>query len=333
MTINIDNIIENIYNTVKSHRIEEGKYARWLWQSERGNRQLGINEYGCADAANILYTIGKFPSIVEDREAWISALQDLQDPTTGLFVEATHHPIHTTAHCIAALELFDAKPKYPLTDLMQYSTKEGLYGLLEGLDWLGNPWPQSHQGAGIYAAMVLADAVDTKWEDDYFDWFWENADPISGMWKKGSVQEGESPAYKVMAAAFHYLFNHEYAHRPLRYPEKFVDSLLDMYNKKEIGSRFGEGIGFIDVDWVYCVNRATRQTSYRYDECKKVLAEFAVTITDFLNSIDAKTHDGFNDLHMLFGTTCCLAELQQALPGMIRSTKPLKLVLDRRPFI
>ena len=55
--------------------------------------------------------------------------------------------------------------------------------------------------------------------------------------------------------------------------------------------------------------------------------------TDFLGSIDVKTHDGFNDLHMLFGTTCALAELQQALPGEMAVKKPLKLVLDRRPFI
>ena len=45
------------------------------------------------------------------------------------------------------------------------------------------------------------------------------------------------------------------------------------------------------------------------------------------------TDDGLNDLHALFGAVCCLAELQAALPGEITSEKPLKLVLDRRPFI
>ena len=43
--------------------------------------------------------------------------------------------------------------------------------------------------------------------------------------------------------------------------------------------------------------------------------------------------EGFGDRHMLFGTVCALAELQQALPGELESTVPLKLVLDRRPFI
>lgn len=329
MILNIDSLIEKIYTTVESHRLEEGKYVRWLWQNEDGGRDLGINEYGCADAANILYTIGRFPETSEKREAWVKTMQDMQNPETGLFTECTHHPIHTTAHCTAALELFDAKPKYPLTDLMQYANKEGLYGLLEGLNWLKYPWPQSHQGAGIYASLVLTESVDNQWVEDYFNWFWDNANPDTGMWQMDSV----APAYHIMAGTFHYLFNHEHAHRPLRYPEKFIDSMLSMYNNKEIASGFGKEVGFIDIDWVYCVNRATRQTAYRFDECKKALAEFAETLITYLNNIDVKTHENFNDLHMLFGTTCCLAELQQALPGMIRSTKPLKLVLDRRPFI
>ena len=72
MTINIDNIIKKISDTVESHRLEnEGEYARWIWQNKEGNRELGINEYGCADAINILYTIGKFPNTTKSREAHI----------------------------------------------------------------------------------------------------------------------------------------------------------------------------------------------------------------------------------------------------------------------
>lgn len=40
-----------------------------------------------------------------------------------------------------------------------------------------------------------------------------------------------------------------------------------------------------------------------------------------------------DDLHMTFGALCAVAELQLALPGEIRTPRPLLLVLDRRPFI
>ena len=65
-----------------------------------------IREVG--DAANILL-IGSFPQDPQERCSWISIIRGLQDEESGMFREPTHHEIHTTAHCIAALELFDAR--------------------------------------------------------------------------------------------------------------------------------------------------------------------------------------------------------------------------------
>ena len=106
---NIDDLIKIIKNSVDQHKLGEGKYSRWIFGE---NRDLGINEYGCADAANILYSIGYFPQDKAERKAFVETLQNMQDAETGFFTEETHHPFHTTAHCSAALELFDAKPLY-----------------------------------------------------------------------------------------------------------------------------------------------------------------------------------------------------------------------------
>ena len=67
MNVNIDALVEKIYKTVETHRLEEGVYARWIWKSDKQNRVLGKNEYGCADAANILYSTGAFPRCPEAR--------------------------------------------------------------------------------------------------------------------------------------------------------------------------------------------------------------------------------------------------------------------------
>ena len=328
----IDKFVKKALDVVENHKIAPGKYARWIWQDEKGSRELGLNEYGCADAANILYSLGKFP-IGEERDGFIKVLKGLQNPETGLFVEKTHHPIHTTAHCIAALELFDEKPEHKVEALEKYNSREKIREFLDGLNWTGNPWDASHQGAGIYVAMNLTDMVSGEWNDAYFDWLWKEADSETGFWRQGCVGT-ERPVFHSLAGSFHYLFNHEDAARALRYPEKMIDTCLDIWtDKKQNDSVFGNNICFAEVDWVYCLNRASRQTPHRFEESRVALKEFADKYIPYLNEIDEKASDIFNDLHMLFGAVCAVAELRQALPGYIRSDKKIKLVLDRRPFI
>ena len=56
--LDVRKIIEGMRDTVKSHELASpGEYCRYLWQDEEGTRKMGINEYGCADALNILYII------------------------------------------------------------------------------------------------------------------------------------------------------------------------------------------------------------------------------------------------------------------------------------
>ena len=337
-------IINGVRSTVKSHELEKrGTYCRWLWQDAAGSRRLGINEYGCADAANILYSINEFTCDESTRQARIDGIRALQDPETGMFTEQTHHTIHTTAHCAAALQLFDEKPLYPLVGLHKYFDKDNLYSLLDSLDWQKKPWPESHKGAGVYAALVCSEEITSEFSEVYFKWFYDNADPVTGFWKAGFVENAKcgpssknSPIaclFEYMAGGFHYLFNHEYARMPLRYPERVIDSCLSMYRDYGVRDNFGRAIGFIEIDWIFCLTRASRQTPYKWDEVRAALLDFADGYVAYLDSLDYCTHDGFNDLHMLFGTVCALAELQSAFPGRFITEKPLRLVLDRRPFI
>ena len=97
--------------------------------------------------------------------------------------------------------------------------------------------------------------------------------------------------------------------------------------------RLIKNIGFIEIDVVYSLTRAMRQTPYRFEDGKRALEEFAERFIKYLYTVDYENDELFNDLHSLFGTVCCLCELQSALPGKVVTTKPLRLVLDRRPFI
>lgn len=326
-TINANATVKKITETVRTHSLGNGNYTRYTLEGEKKN-----NEYGCADAANILYTVGEFERDEAKRKAALNALRAFQDPETGLFDEGTHHPIHCTAHCTAALELFDAAPLYPFNALKKYSSVKELYALLDSLEWVNNPWPAAHAGAGIYAAFVLTGEADEKWSDAYFDYLESNADPETGIGKRGAVKAGAKPVNHHLNGWFHYLFNFSFARRPFPYAERLIDECIKMYDEGIMPPSFGQSVGFQEIDWVYALNRAASQTGYRFAEAKDRLRKFAHGYFEFIQSVPV-TNKSWDDLHMLFGLSCAVAELQLALPGEIRTDYPLKNVLDRRPFI
>ncbi len=106
MKRNIDHLIHAIDKAVWNHELTPGCFARWRIDDGTG-RDMGSSEYGCADAANIFYTIGHFHREPAYRAACVAELQRFQHPD-GTFAEPTHHMLHGSAHCVAALELFGA---------------------------------------------------------------------------------------------------------------------------------------------------------------------------------------------------------------------------------
>lgn len=333
--LDLRGFVADVEDIVARHGLgSPGSYRRWTRQDAAGRRDLGRNPYGCADAANLLYTLGRLPGAAAERAAWIEALRSLQDPGDGLFHEATHHEIHTTAHCIAALELFDARPAHPLPALQALARPEAVEPFLEGLDWSTNPWLASHRGAGLHAALTLAGELPEGFEERYFGWLARECDAATGCWRRGAVPalpEGGARIFPHLAGTFHYLFNFEHARRPHPHPAGLVDTCLAVFEGRLFP--LAHFVGFADVDWVYCLNRARRQTAHRFEEAGRALDAFAGRYVDFLLGLDPSTDDGLDDLHALFGAVCALAELQVACPGRLRTERPLRLVLDRRPFI
>ncbi|WP_154792122.1 hypothetical protein [Occultella kanbiaonis] len=166
---------------VDEHHLGEGRYARW--STRCGGAEPAVNPYGCADAVNILYTLGELPSSEAARREHMAALRDLQDPDSGSFDEPTHRREHTTAHVVAALELFDARPAHRLHFLEPLLDRDALERYLDALDW-SRPWPASHGGAGVAAALFLTGRVSHTWLSWYFDWLDAHVDPGTGLWRR-----------------------------------------------------------------------------------------------------------------------------------------------------
>ena len=323
--------IKDVQKIVARHNLgEPGRYARFVTQNREGNRSLGCVPYGCANAANILYTINELPADPAERQAFIHVLQGLQNPETGIFEDADNFPTHSTAFVSGALALFDAKPLHPVSAFSGYTTKEGLFQFLDGIDWAKQPWLGAHLGSGIYGSMILTGTVADQWEDDYFEWMDSNADPKTGLWKKDALEGAEPFAY--LASTFHYIFNYEYAKRALPYPKALLDTCIQAY-RNGVCPDFSTTAGWSDIDYTYMLVTAQKRAGIRFEETQEIVREIADGLILQLLAMDPETSETLNDLHTLFAILCALAVLQDALPGYIRTSKPLQLVLDKRPFL
>lgn len=323
--------IRDVHRIVEKHNLgTPGEYTRWLTQDAGGTRNLGSTPYGCANAVNILYTIGMLPEPGEQRQAMADVLRRFQNADSGLFVNPGNYETHTTAFVSGALKLLDVKPLYRAHAFEKYLDKDALSAFMDAIDWPCNPWLGSHLGVGLYASMLLTGTSTDDWEDLYFSWLDENADPVTGLWKRGCL--AGAPRFHYLAATFHYVFNYEHAKRALPYPNALLDTCIKAYRNGDCID-FAKEVGWADIDFAYLLARVQRRAGIRFEETQQILREIADGLITQLLAMDPDASETLNDLNTLFAIVCALAVLQDALPGYIRTSVPLKLVLDIRPFL
>lgn len=335
-SVDIQPIVNAALAAVRTATVRAGECSRYIGplaaQRPDGSKPRA---YGSVAAACILYSTGHFPRAAAEREAFVRYLAGGQSAETGLFADASHSAVHATAYVLSALELFDAGPRFPLTELLPLLAPGGIEKLLDGLDW-HKPWAASHAGAGAFAALHLAGHASVALHDRYFGWLAREQDPATGLWRAGALQATAggpgAPRFDAVAAAFHYLFNHDALRRPIPRPQAIVDTALEV-RRQNLHPSLGRGPGFAELDWLYCLTRCVRQSGHRHAEAMGELRSFALTYARNLIGLVNSSPTPFQDLHALNGTMGALAELQQTLPGLLRTERPLKLTLDRRPFI
>lgn len=310
---------------------EVGQYTRHLGKS--GYDSSRSDAYAVTGMANIRYMLAEFPTDPDERQAWVDSLQSFQDPETGVFLDQTHSDYHTTAHTIAALELFEARPLHPLHFLEPLRTTEALHEFLDSQDWSW-PWGTSHNPAGAASAVAITEMFGADWLADWCDWLDREVDPTTGLWRNGMMlSTRDNPGFFAnLGGAFHYHFVYEHLRQPWPYPERVIDSALTMLYDSATPFAL-QSVSFKEIDLVFCLNRARRQTPYRFDDVTAALSEMADRVATLLSDPGHLASPQLDDVHQTFGAVCAVAELQRALPGVIHTPRPLRLVLDRRPFI
>lgn len=315
-------VLDGVVDRILAYVASAGLGASGEYAAHPGEVEPDL--YGSADAAAIRYILSDLPADGATRDAWVAHLRSFQDPD-GAFRHSSHNAFHTTAQAVGALDLFDAQPERRLTFLEPLLADGGIESLLDGLDWT-QPWMGSWTGAGSASALLVTGMADRAWQRRYLGWLEQETDPATGLLRRGLIGEGRETFFANLAATFHYTFVGEYLAAPMTAPEAKIDSALRTFADGMLSAE--RSIGFAQGDWAYVLNRATRQSAHRFDEARAALRDVALATAEnvLANGIQGSMHD-------VLGVVTTLAELQNAAPGLLLTPKPLRSLLDRRPFL
>lgn len=301
-----------------------GRYAR-------APGETGTELYGVADMACILYTLGALHPTESERHEWAAAFQDFQNPATGWLVEKspTHSPLHNTAFALAAMQLLDLTPKFPVKLGAEYADVRSFLG---SLDWKSGVYPESHKGAGLGSIHALVAELNTPaWFAEYFAVCDSLFDPNNGLMGKEKPPGGD---FDQVGGTFHYGFLYENFNRHMPYPERRIDAVL--------GTRLADGYWspdnrlWLTLDAVYLLTRTLRYCEHRRDEVVAcVRSVMANAMRDIFSPEGRRTAFSARlTVHSVTAAISLAAEAQKFLGAReVVTERPLRLVLDRRPFI
>jgi hypothetical protein len=298
-------------------------------------RQLGQTVpalYGVADMACILYTINALHPSAAARAEWAATFELFQNPDNGWFREkepATLSPQHNTAFALAAMQLLDLKPKFPVKMDAEYAH---IATYLNSLDWQTGVYSGSHKGAGVGSIYVLIPELhSTSWFASYFSTCDSLFDSNNGMMGRGKPASGD---IDQIGGTFHYSFLYEFFNRQIPYPERRIDSVLGL--QRPDGYWSPSNHLWMTLDAIYLMTRTLRYCPHRFEDVRRsIRRSVKVLDQDVFGPEGRKTTFAKSDgVHSLTAAISIAAEAQQFLGSdEVITDWPLKLVLDRRPFI
>ena len=294
-----------------------------------------LDGYSCADLAVIDYTTGPWPPAPSEHDARVKVLQSFQAPESGLFelVASTGQRLappgagvyETTAYFVASLELLGVRPMQPLKALDHLRTPDGMAKFLDGLNW-ATPRAAAGGGAGSAGCFAVTGDVGPEWFARYFDWLDAECDPATGFWRRGV----EAPPLAGLGGAYQFYAVYDRFRRPFPHPRALVTSAVDLQQMD--GCYMDDGPGWAEFCAAFMMDRAFRQCGARYRSVVEALEGLARFTRE--RTSDASFRETLDENpHKVAGIFSLIAVLSQALPGSVRSKRPLRFYADRLVFV
>ncbi len=291
--------------------------------------------YGTAASVGILIALGERPTGAEAESA-ADAVQSFRT-ADGWYADPTHGQMHRAATALTTLAALGRKPEPPAA-LRPLLHADAAAHFLAGLDW-DQPWPTSHEAAGLLAIGVVTDDGDDDtrraWRERYLAWLDDHADPNTGLWLGGRMGRlDEDPGlFGNLGCSFHLHFLYEHLGRAWPHPAGVVDTGLALLRQGTTvlpdTDADPTAWGFRQLDWAYSVGRAAR-AGHRTAEVRSEMERIAARAAVAFSHPDAVE----GDLHVVQARVGLIAELAQQIPDAIDTGGvSLTSIVDVRPFI
>ncbi|MCK2218500.1 hypothetical protein MF672_032590 [Actinomadura sp. ATCC 31491] len=297
--------------------------------------------YGTADAACILYTLDRLDT--GPARVWLQALARYQDHRSGYFVDDT--PILPTAHntgfAVAAMQLFEPHLHDGVTPLGRLSFAEPMRDtawtgrFFDTLDWRSRCYEAGEIVTGLASALFnVGGVVEPQW----FDWLvgyvesskWDAATGLAGV---GKPAHGD---LDQIGGTFHFDFLWAALGRALPHAEARARTLLGLQRSDGLWDEHNPW--WLTFDSVYMLGRTLPHLPA--DQAGRVRDAIAGAVTALAGrALDSGRRkqdftDHWQGVHMLTGALSAFAYAQQVFgTETLRTDRPLRLVLDRRPYI
>lgn len=325
--------ITEVYEPLVRVGTAAGDYARRVGDN---TREL----YGIADMACILYTIDELHPTESERQEWLEGLQSFQDPGSGYLIALTASlsKVHNTAFAIGAMNLFEEnlsngkRPEHRLRFARNFDAAESMERYVGSLNWETNVYESGENSIGLASAFAnVTDTVGPEWFAWLMNYFDTRFDPNNGMLGQDKPSGGDTDQ---IGGTFHFAFFWEYFGRQMPFSDQRVDAILGLQGPTEIWA--GDNPWWMPFDSIYMLSRVASYSDYRKEDIRNsVQRAVEVCYERAMDQACRETDFYYPELgvHTLTGAISLFAVAQQFLGDEIISPKPLRLVLDRRPYI
>jgi hypothetical protein len=246
-----------------------------------------VTLYASCFAAMTLHYLGELSQFSQNtRHQWANYILQWQNQADGYFlgpelvkeeITSAKHDwdvvrMHLAVHVLPALDLLEAKPRYPLAFAHRFLDPKYLQEWLEARDWQ-RAWLEGNNLLFVGQSLVHLRDVECLPGARaslalFFRWLDEHVDPATGLW---GTDGGFSHPAPAMYGAYHQLLVYFCENRPIPYPRQLIDSTLAVQEFDGGFSASGGGGACEDVDAISILVNLYQRLDYERPQIRRAL--------------------------------------------------------------